>query len=348
MLRSAEEEEADVSEKKETYNAKTVLKAKEASPGQFALLFVGMARALGADANVVFGVDRTDRFWNKGFKSMEQFSYIFVAVRAPGEPDDKLVFVGPGSGLPYGVLPWRTTGTTALMFTAKGGLPVVVPAAAAAVNREDTHASLSFSDDNETTFVRWDRSSAGSAGADSRSWLRGLDARERKETLEGLCGASGSIEVTGAELPGLDDGTAPFRIACELEEPNTSMAEGNASFSVPWTGPWWPPAPEFAEVVRVHPVVFDYPKVEIVVVDISAAHGFKPKEAPAPVKLETPYGRYLRFVTTTPKGYRVDRLFALTTVAVATNEYDALRKFLDDVKRADQTRVTFERIGDAK
>src|SRR6185369_7480331 len=97
MLMSAEEEEAGAARGEERANAKTVLKAKAGSPRELDELFAGMARALGADARIVLAVDRTDRFWNKSLKSMGQFNFTFVAVRAPGEPDDRAVFVDAGS-----------------------------------------------------------------------------------------------------------------------------------------------------------------------------------------------------------------------------------------------------------
>src|SRR6185503_1915934 len=74
LTKSAEEEEAAGQNDDDAANsAKAVLKAKEGSPRQIDFLFAGMARALGAEANVAFADDRTDRFWNKSLKSIGQF-----------------------------------------------------------------------------------------------------------------------------------------------------------------------------------------------------------------------------------------------------------------------------------
>jgi hypothetical protein len=347
-LMSAEEEEAADRRDNEAYTAKRVLQAKEASPRQLAYLFAGMARGLGAEANVVYAVDRTDRFWNKSLKSMDQFSYALVAVRAPGAPDDQVVLVDAGSGLPYGIVPWEATGTAALVCTPKGSASIVVPPASPRDNRSDVHVALAFSDDNETMTATWDRRSIGASGMGYRRWLRNLNIRERKETLDKLCGAAGMTEVTSATLPHLEEPSAPFQIACVSEDSSTQITDAIDRYTLHVSGPWWTAVPEFTAATRVHPIVFDYPQVELIAIDVTAPHGFQPKPAPAPIKLESPYGRYEFVAKATPTGFHVDRAFALTVLTAKAAEYDALRKFLDDVRNADRTPVSFERTGETK
>jgi hypothetical protein len=347
-LLSAEEEEADDGGPNDAYSAKTVLKAKEGSPRQLDYLFAGMARELGAEANIVFAVDRTDRYWNKSLKTFGQFSYTFVAVRAPGAPDDAFVFVDAGSGMPFGQVPWRATGASALMCTAKGSVSILIPPSSPVINRADTHVTLAFSDENETMLAKWARTANGATGLEERRWLRDLDVRKRKETLDELCGASGRTEVSAAELPRLDEAAAPFQIGCDLELSDMNVGEDIGRYSLFLTGPWWPETPEFSSPTRVHPVIFDYPKLDILTMEIAAPHGFKPADAPAPVRLDSPYGRYQLSVTKTPSGFHVERGFALTVFIAKTPEYDAVRKYFADVSKADKTTVMFERDGTAK
>lgn len=348
FLMSAEEEESDEKRDNEAYNARTVLAAKKASPRQMDYLFAGMARALGAEANIVFAADRTDRFWNKSFKSMEQFDYAFVAVHVPGASGDPLVFVDAGSGLPYGQLPWRATGASALLCSAKGSSIVLIPVPSPATNRSDTHVTLAFSDDNETMTAKWARTANGAGGMDYRRWLRDLDPRERKEKLDRICGASGSTEVSAAELPELEEVSAPFQIACDTEKSDMRITEDTGSYSLHVSGPWWPDTPEFTAATRVHPVLFKYPRADIVGIDVEAPHGFTPKDPPAAIELTSPYGRYQLSVTKTPTGFHVDRAFALTVLVAKTEEYAAVRKFFEDVGKADETTVSFVRHGEAK
>lgn len=344
-LLSAEEEEAHDDRGGDSINAKQVLKAKEASPQQLDFLFAGMARALGADARIVLAVDRTGHFWNKPLKSIGQFTFTFVAVRSPGAQDDTLVFVDAGSGLPYGQVPWRATGVQALICGATGSSSAVIPPASPKVNRTDAHVTLAFTDDNQALLVTWARTAQGAAGLEYRRWLRDLDARKRKETLDALCGSSARTEVTAAELPELDKPSAPFQIKCGLEQSEMNIGSDIATYSLALTGPWSPEIPQFPSPTRVHPVIFDFPRADIVAFDVSAPHGFKPKDPPAAVALESQYGKYHLVVTATPTGFHVDRAFAMTVLLAKPDEYGALRKFFDDVRKADAVAVTFERDG---
>ncbi len=343
VLLSAEEEEAGFGRIKDVDDANRVLQARQASPVQLAYLFIGMARALGAEANIVFAVDRTDRLWNKALKSTAQFRYALVAVRAPGAPDDAVAFVSPGSGLPYGQVPWRATGAPALICTPKKSSALTIPPSSPTVNRADAHVTLSFSDDNETIHAKWDRTAVGATGAHYRRWLRNLDTQERKETLDQLCGATGTTEVAAAELPGLEEWSAPFNMACESDRTDANVSSDLARYSLSVMGAWWPDTPEFTAAKRAHMVVFDYPRVDIVGIDIAAPRGFKPKDPPAPVTLESPYGRYQFVVAKTPTGFHVDRAFVLTVLTAKPDEYEALRKFFADIRKADQTDVMFAR-----
>jgi len=63
----------------------------------------------------------------------------------------------------------------------------------------------------------------------------------------------------------------------------------------------------------------------------------------APPTVESPYGRYALMISATPEGYHLERLYALTAVAVPAKEYEPLRRFFEDVARADATRLEFRR-----
>jgi hypothetical protein len=341
-LRTAEEEEVDDPLEDEADNAKTVLKTKQGSGRQIDFLFAAMARALGAEASLIYTVDRTERFWNKRLKSFGQFEYTFVGVRAFGEPDASRVIVDPGSGLPYGQVPWEATGTPGLLCTAKGAGQAMIPPTGAAKNREDTHVTVSFSDDYQL-LAKWSRTANGATGMDSRRWLRQLDPAERKKRLEEICRGGGAYDVDASELPGLDDPEAPLQIACDLDMGESSLTEDTGQYRYTVTGPWWPVTPEFPAPRRTHPVVLDFPTVDVLAIDVASPPGFAPKDPPPPVKLDTPFGIYRFVVAKSETGFHVDRAFALTPLLVMVEDYGALRKFLQDVENADQTSLLFER-----
>jgi len=345
-FKTAEEADAVVEDDEDQANtAKAVLKAKEGTGRQLDYLFAGVARGLGAEAALIYSVDRTDRYWNRGWKSLDQFDYTFVGVRAPGDAEDApWTVVDAGSGLPYGEVPWNATGSTAFVCTPKGMKSFVIPPAAGPKNRTDTHVTIGFSEDDEIT-AKWSRLGLGAAGMDSRRWLRRLDPAERKEKLDRLCGGRGSGEVAAAELPNLDQPAAPFQIACDITAGEANVGEDISEYHLTAMGPWWPETPELTAATRIHPVVFEYPRLDIVSVDIVPPAGFSAKAPPQPVKVESPFGKYQWAATKTEKGFHVDRAFALLPLFVKPTDYDALKAFLRQVHTADQTALVFERTG---
>ena len=344
-FRTAEQVDAVIEDDDEQAStAKAVLKAGEGNGWQLDLLFASVARGLGAESALIYAVDRTERYWNRGWKSLDQFAYTFVGVRAPGGADDAWTVVDPGSGLPYGEVPWDATGGTAFVCTSKGMRGFTIPPAAGPRNRTDTKVAIGFSEDDEIT-AQWSRTGLGAAGMYYRRWLRRLDPTERKEKLDKLCGGSGSGEVLAAELPSLDQPSAPFQIACDITAGEANVTEEISDYRFTVLGAWWPETPELTSPTRVNPVVFNYPRLDIVSVDIAPPPGFSAKAPPPQVKLESPFGKYQWAATKTDKGYHVDRALALLPLLVKQADYEALKSFLKQVSTADRTALAFERTG---
>jgi hypothetical protein len=347
-LLSAEEEERQMKPKQDeddpTDTAKELLAAKHGKGTQLDMLFAGVARALGAEANLVYATDRTSQYWLKTLKSMAQFDYTFVKVKVPGS--EGFAVVDAGSGLVYGEVPWQATGVSALECTAKGGATIVVPPAKPQANRADTKVTIEFGADEPSVGVKWYRSSIGAPGMNYRRWLRDLDPEERKKTLDELCGGrTGSYDVLGAELPSLTEGSGPYQIGCDLEMAESGLDEATSRYTLSLTGPWWPAAPEFPSATRTHNVIFEYPRVDTVSIDVKAPAGFRSGTAPPPVRIDSPFGRYILMIKNTETGVHVDRMLALVPLVVDVPDYAALRSFLQDAERNDRTPVVFDRAG---
>lgn len=347
-LLSAEEEERRSGDEDESERVKEILLKREGEGWQLDGLFAGAARALGAEAYLAFATDRTDHFWNPNVPSFEQFNYRFVAFRLPGEPDEAFRFVDAGSGLPFGQVPWPATGGTALICTPKGAVRKVIAPAGPRENRADTIVRISFSEGNESILAKWSRAAQGASGMSTRRWLRDLDLPDRRQRLEELCGGTGSASVLSADAPGLDTTSEPFRLECELEVGESGLGEDIGTYSFSLVGAWWPALPELTSPERRLPIIFDHPELEIVSLDLSAPDGFSPSAPPAPVEVSSPFGRYQFVAKPIEGGFHVDRGFSLFPLVVKTEDYAALREFLQQVRNADRTALVFVRKGVAR
>src|SRR4029079_17504455 len=213
----------------------------------------------------------------------------------------------------------------------------------------DTKVMMEFPDGDPSIGVKWSRSTTGAGAMNYRRWLRDLDPDDRKKELDELCGGkAGAYEVVRADLPGLTETSGPYQIGCDLSLEETGLDEGTSRYSLDLQGPWFPPAPEFPSPTRTNNVVFQYPRVDTVTIDVKAPPGCNGATAAAPVRIDSPFGRYILQIRNTETGVHVDRMLALVNLVVEVPDYQALRTFLQDAASLDRTSVVFDRAGAAK
>lgn len=322
--------------------AKHVLRKRLGTGSQLDKVFVAFARELGAEANIVRVVDRSEGFWNPMIFSTWQFDGSVVAVRPKGAGLDAITMVDPGSGLPYGLVPWWFTGAQGVLMQEEGYRVVTVPPSEPATNASLTTARVELEEGGELFTASWSREGRGQRAYRKRR-LRQLTPADLQERLYDACGAGGSIEVLAAEAPGLDDLQAPYRITCEAEA-FTGMANPEVthySFSV--GGPWLEPMPDIGEPPRTHAVVFSFPRRDVTELHIEAPPGMVPGEPPPPVQVDSPFGSYRIEAQPTETGFHVTRTFTLSALFIPPEKFREIKRLLDEARRGDDLAVVFER-----
>jgi hypothetical protein len=306
------------------------------------LLFIQVARRLGAEAHVVLAADRRKHFWDVELASTIQLDAGLVAVRPAGAPDEATIVVDPSSGLPFGEIPWWVSGTHGMLATRQGAKSIFLPPSNAPSNLTLAVVDLRFSEDGSRLEAEWDCTSKGQAGLDQAQALGSRRGSSRQELVDQLCGLGPDVEVAQSDhrvMPSMIS-----KLECVTERFVSSMQESIGHFSMTWTGPWMERPPDLAPGERVHPVIFDFPRADVVELTIAPPSGFEPEDAPPPVEISSPFGSYRLTISTTPEGFKVERALALLPLKVPAEEYDVLVAFLDDVRHADSTRVAFTRV----
>ena len=79
------------------------------------------------------------------------------------------------------------------------------------------------------------------------------------------------------------------------------------------------------------------------VIEVETPPGYVTSPPPAVPPIDSPYGHFALFITATPEGYHVERVFSLTSMAVPAAEYESLRRFLTQARQADRSAVEFRR-----
>jgi hypothetical protein len=345
-LRMTEEAEVDDSDQEKKpagwRTVADVIKEKEAASYELDFLFFGMARALGADVSMIRATDRTDHYFNPGFLSLDQFNWTLVGVKAKGDPDEKLVFVDLGSGLPFGEIPWWLSGSRALLAAPEGHRIVPLYPSDPKKNLRQAKAKMSFNLADMTASLSWTIDGAGQQGLKERWRLRGLGPEERQKALDRECGGWGDMEISRAVAPRLQDLMASYHLECAGTQMNTNFHSGLGRYTFHFLGPWSEAPPRFAAPTRIQNAIFPFPAIESLILDVRSPEGFVP-EAVAPVApVESLFGKYALSISTTPEGYHVERLLALSAIVVPPKDYDTLRRFFTEVARADETRLVFK------
>jgi hypothetical protein len=346
-LRSFEEIEAAAStdEPREGRGrgALRVLEARRGGDLELAQLFICAARALGADARLVLAPDRRWREWEQGFASLEQFDAALVAVGAPGASE--VVIADPGSGLPFGDVPWWFTRTEAFMPSAGAALSLGIPPAPAQRSVARADVLIEFREDT-AEHVQWTWRGGGQTGLALRTRWRDAHPQERERELERRCGGSRDAEVLQSQVTGLERDAAELRLFCEFQREGVYL-DDVSHYTVPWAGPWLGHLPELPPGPRVHPIVLDFPRIDIAHVRLHAPVGFTPGAAPSGARVTSPYGTYETKIAVDGDAFVIDRALALLVPDVPATEYDTLREFIGRVEEADRSVVTFERtLGD--
>jgi hypothetical protein len=320
-----------------------ILEKAEGRPWQIDLGFLGMARALGAEAYLVLASDRRDHDWNPGLLALDQFEEGLVALRSPDDPESRVTFADPGSGLPYGEIPFWVSGARALLTSPKGGKEILLPGTEAERNASSTRAEITLDAARGAARIRWSRTGTGQQGLLERRELRALAPGDRRKRLEDLCGASGDIEITRAEAPHLDDAGSPFDLECEGESTRRGEPGDEGGVSLHLTGPWIEEVPALPSTRRVHPIRLPFASLEKSTIEIPAPPGYRPAEPPTPDRVESGAGAYTLAVKTDGASYIVERSLKYSRAEMPREEYDALRRFLEEVRVADRTPLVFRR-----
>lgn len=346
-LRSAEEIEASGEDEKEiALRAKRVLRDREGTAFDLDRLFVGIARELGAEAYLAYAPDRTRNYWDPALRTLSQFAGTLVVVRTPGAPPSAATICDPGSGLPFGDVPWYYTGVPAFVATEKKAESMQIPPSAPGRNLSTTYGDVRFAEGNDVTIAKWRRTGKGQHGLDERRRLRDLPPGDRDDRIRELCGHGRGTEVLSSRAPGLDDPFGPLLLECESEREPEGLDGGSERYDLPIWGPWFEPVPEAFDAMRTYPVVFRYPHADLATMTFAPPDGYVAGELPAPVVRRADVGEYTLTFETAGKGVSVSRSFVLKVLAVPPEQYDGLRSFLTEVRKADLGVITFRREED--
>lgn len=347
-FRTAEEEAEAALKKLKTRvvpveELRDLLKQRRGSRRQITLTFTGLARELGAEAHIVKAVDRTRRYFKPGMLSQQQFSVSFVELRLPGAGTDEPLRLDPADAMPYGQLPWWITGLTGIRSTPKGAETAKIPMSGHDQNRIVTRTTIEFIDDNETMAVNWSRRATGQALLSRRRSLREMAPDKLDERLRELCGEDARFEVDSATTGDLKPLAGGYELTCSGERFTAGLDEDTDKYLFSFDGQWIRSVLDLDPGPRAQQVNLPYCWTEQNEILVQAPVGFAPGQAPKPVKLDNPFGRYSLTARKSEDGYLIRREYVVKRPVIAAQHYPALAEFLEAIRQADDIDLEFVR-----
>jgi len=320
---------------KEDKNVEEVLKHGYGYGGEINALFIALARAAGFDAHTVLAVDRARHFFNPYLINWGQLDSELVEVVV----GPKKLYLDPATRYcPFGLLPWRETGTKGIRLDEDGG--VVVTTTQPTSNDAVIERKASLKWDDGTLSGKLAVSFQGQEALDWRIANREQDEAGRRKELEDRVKewlpSGATVKLTNT--PVWDSSEQPLVAEFDLQAPNFGASTGRrlllpaGVFQTNHKNP-------FQHTNRVHPVYFAYPWQEVDDIHIEIPKGLEPENLPPAKRVDQAFGQYAILSTKDADGLHIQRKFTMGSMIFENEYYPYLRAFYNDVGLGDEQQL---------
>jgi hypothetical protein len=339
------EKEGKQEQLKPNVTVEDVLKHGYATALEMNYAFVGLARAAGFTAQMVFVAPRNHNFFYPNMRDAHELSANLVWVRA----GTKEYFLDPASSFaPFGLLPWYETNTKGMRVTKEGAEMISTPVPATSDATIVRHAALELDEDGLAS-GKINLELTGQSAAIWREDERHEDETGRKKAFENQfkewLPAGSTVDVTN--IKNWEDDTLPIEVEATAKIPNFGTSAGRRML-VPVSPFQATQASAFHSQDRVNSIYFSFPSEEIDDVKIESPGSYKVETVPPARKLSP--GPISYEISVTPQGNMMEmkRHLVLGGMMFPADSYPALRSFFNSVKSNDEAQVVFQHDESAK
>jgi hypothetical protein len=300
---------------------------------QITLLFVGLARAAGIEADAVNVSTRNSYFFDRRLMNPGQLNATIVLARLDG----KEVYLAPGVPFtPFGLLPWDETGVTGLVLDTDGEHWVATPFPASSVSTVVRKATLHL---DETGAIQGKVvvTYTGLEALSRRLRERNEDGPARIQFLENdLKGAipAGS-DVTLTNEPDWRSSDPPLVAEFDLKVPGWVSSAGH--YHLLTVGLFGAEEQlEFVSSERHYPVYFEYAFDHHDDVTVELPSGWRTSSTPQARQIDRGALLYSASVDNVTGALHMQRNLMQNTMLLTADQYDTLRDFFQTVRTGDE------------
>jgi hypothetical protein len=347
---SAEErktsDEAKSEDIKKNGNVEDVLLHGSGSGHQINMLYVGLVRAAGYEAQIAYLAPRTSNPFKPELENRNELSTDIVWARADG----KEYFLDPGaSTYPFNLLPWAETGTSGLRMSGKGIDKIDVPAPTSSEATIVRHAELTIGDDGAATGTATIEFT-GQEAALRRKKSRLDDDTGRRKVIEDEIKTwlPGDATFQLTKLDNWEKNELPVHVEGTIKVPSFGSVAGHRVL-VPAEVFVAQQSKAFQPAQRFNAINFLFPSAEVDRLRYTAPADYKIETLPA--KMATnPASIVVYQLSTTKDGStaEVQRHLTINAISVDRQYYGALRKFFNSVKSNDDNQIILQNAESAQ
>lgn len=263
-----------------------------------------------------------------------QFNHVIVCV-----PDnrDTLWLECTSQTVPPGYLGSDSENRQALMITETGGVVIQTPRSTPKENLQQRRLNVdlsSFGSLKVNAEIKW----TGNQQDDPRRAVKENTPEEREKWI------LNSLETPMARLEqikvnGVEDNSPEVRMELKLSLPNYASASGNRIFFQPNIMERRTTVPKDVKV-RLSPVRFHFPYLDIDTVYYKIPNGFQVEALPEEVNLKTAFGNFSsRTIKADPLTLVYIRALEISDYLIEAKNYSEYRKFIAAVVKSDRSQV---------
>ena len=330
---------------KENKSTGETYQKKQGTATEINQLFASMVTALGFEARLAFGGDRSKKFFNPQQAHVSFIHFTSIAVKVGGE----WKYYDPGSFfLPYGMLAWFEEDTSVLLLNSKDYLRNVrTPISGIGQSVAKRNGKFKLLEDGTlegTVKIEY---------SGHLSYLQKMDNYEkspakREEMLkEDIKARMSTAEVSDISIENVSDAEKPFTYQYKIRVPNYASKTGKRLFLQPGFFEYGT-TPVFSSATRKYPIYFQYPWSEQDNIEIEIPKGFELDNAETPAPLNDPSNiGSLSFKITIDKAtniinYQRKFHFANGPYLFPVSSYPAIKGLFDAFNKADLSPITLK------
>jgi Transglutaminase-like enzymes, putative cysteine proteases len=308
-------------------------------------LFASLATALGYEARLAFGGDRSEKFFDPQQAHVSFVHFAAVAVKT----DRGWQYFDPGSFFtPYGMLPWHEENTSVLLLGYKDYLTTQTP-----ISMQDKTVAKRvgrftlLEDGTLEGIVRIEYTGHLAAAYKLNNYKESANKRE-EDLKEEIRRNMTTAEISDIQISNVDDPEKPFIYNFKVRVPNYAQRTGKRLFLQPGFFEYGK-KPVFASSTRKYPIYFHYPWSEQDDIEIKLPQGFKLDNADAPAPISDPSRiSWLSIemgITQDGSLLRYNRKFHFGgggKILFPTQSYQPLKNLFDAFHKADSHTITLK------